>query len=169
MSPPRFSKTQIAEIRWQTMKTISPDEYGTSPASYEKFTPSPITRNPIFKLLLNTVVFFNSCNWFQHGFDAQDGLGNELLIKRRYKLIGHTLFLDHWLLRYGLAGFSVHFCQVRKRFSLVPDAERAKCSCLLITSSITSSTKGGLFKVCAGFGFSFSFRLRFQSFSQIVT
>ncbi len=33
-----------------------------------------------------------------HCFDAQ----YELLIKRRYELIGHSLMLDHWLLRYSL-------------------------------------------------------------------
>ncbi len=49
------------------------------------------------------ITFLFSYLFIKPCFGAQEDLKNELLIECRYELVGHTLFLDHWLLRYGLA------------------------------------------------------------------
>ncbi len=65
----------------------------------KEICPPPNNQRSKYKTI--TFLFFNLL--VKHCYDAQDDLRNELLIKCRYELIGHTLFLGHWLLRYGLA------------------------------------------------------------------
>ncbi len=73
-------------------------------------------------------------------FEMSDGSSNQFLVKRRCESIGHTLFWDHWLLRYGHTSpgaCSGHCWQVREPNCLVPAVRRAKCSGLRLSHKLS--------------------------------